>query len=441
MTSTKVECQEMNIGGPLVEEIASYSYTVHEENEKAQNGVLVEEFTDSEDKRTNFAQNRGVSIVSVSDDESTLKGISRDVSSDEIHATIITEEVKISNGSYEELNELNEKHAEEHIIERAKPLRGNIVVETIMEEKSIDESISETCSTPVLEKRNGFSSQKMSKEISTESNLSYQTSMQEDESHERSKVIEKNGKGSLLSSRSSTIEAQEIEEKSQFSRQSSKCEEHEADEKSQISRQSSIKNEKRLSRESIVYGNNGISRQNSTNADISEVVESKKSGRRFSKESAEIMENDSSRRNSVQTSDLSEATNLRQAEIGKSSYSRHNSISSEVNVSRRTSTAEIVELAKSQKGVVEGSSIKHHSLKESSVSSENKHAEIENLSRKSSLKAESNELEEDETMKALFDRIKKQRSVLDEILDKQQGEDENSGKLRSINPLGDCAYA
>lgn len=89
MTSTKVECQEMHSEGPHVEEIASYSYTIHQEDgTKAQNGVLIEEYSEGDDNKAKLQVNRGVSIVSVSDDESTMKAISRDVSTDDVHAEL-----------------------------------------------------------------------------------------------------------------------------------------------------------------------------------------------------------------------------------------------------------------------------------------------------------------------------------------------------------------
>ncbi|XP_020293629.1 obscurin isoform X3 [Pseudomyrmex gracilis] len=85
MTATKVECRELGVNfGPRVEEVASYAYTVQDETSKPQNGVLIEEFSEVEEKRSNTALNRGVTIVSVSDDESTLKALSRDVSTEDV---------------------------------------------------------------------------------------------------------------------------------------------------------------------------------------------------------------------------------------------------------------------------------------------------------------------------------------------------------------------
>lgn len=86
MTATKVECRELGVdSGPCVEEVASYAYTVQDETSaRPQNGVLIEEFSEVEERRSNTAVNRGVTIVSVSDDESTLKALSRDVSTEDV---------------------------------------------------------------------------------------------------------------------------------------------------------------------------------------------------------------------------------------------------------------------------------------------------------------------------------------------------------------------
>ncbi|KZC06585.1 Muscle M-line assembly protein unc-89 [Dufourea novaeangliae] len=142
MTATKVECQELHSDGPRVEEIASYSYTVQEEsNQKPQNGVLIEEFSDaSEDNRARLLVNRGVSIVSVSDDESTLKAISRDVSNDDIQSAELSEDLKLVNGSYEELNG---NGLQERILDEVRPFRGTLFTETIIEERSVEETPSE----------------------------------------------------------------------------------------------------------------------------------------------------------------------------------------------------------------------------------------------------------------------------------------------------------
>ncbi|XP_076165903.1 obscurin isoform X4 [Ptiloglossa arizonensis] len=140
MTATKVECQETHSDGPRVEEIASYSYTVQEETvQKPQNGVLIEEYSEtSEDNKSKLQVNRGVSIVSVSDDESTLKGISRDVSTDDMQCAELSEDQKMANGSHEEANGLDEKTLDE-----GRLYKGNLLAETILEERSLEESPSE----------------------------------------------------------------------------------------------------------------------------------------------------------------------------------------------------------------------------------------------------------------------------------------------------------
>lgn len=141
MTATKVECQELNTDGPGVEEIATYSYSVQEESvQKPQNGVLIEEFSEGseQDNRSRLRVNRGVSIVSVSDDESTLKAISRDISTEDVHQTESSEDLKLVNGSYEELNG-NGSLIEEKISD--KPYRASLITETIAEERSLEESM------------------------------------------------------------------------------------------------------------------------------------------------------------------------------------------------------------------------------------------------------------------------------------------------------------
>lgn len=160
----------MNTDGPGVEEIATYSYSVQEESvQKPQNGVLIEEFSEnSEDNRSRLQVNRGVSIVSVSDDESTLKAISRDVSTEDVmQCAELSEDVKLTNGSYEEFNG-NSRLPDEKVLDDAKPYRASLITETIMEERSLEELPSEKLTqenvklprSAVLE--NGSSFRKMS---------------------------------------------------------------------------------------------------------------------------------------------------------------------------------------------------------------------------------------------------------------------------------------
>lgn len=104
MTATKVECREFGLEPETrVEEVASYAYTVQEEGARPQNGVLIEEFSETEERRSNLnAANRGVTIVSVSDDESTLKALSRDVSVEDVPTVDLPEDQKTPNGVLDE---------------------------------------------------------------------------------------------------------------------------------------------------------------------------------------------------------------------------------------------------------------------------------------------------------------------------------------------------
>ncbi|XP_014485518.1 PREDICTED: muscle M-line assembly protein unc-89-like isoform X3 [Dinoponera quadriceps] len=135
MTATKVECREFGIdsmGGPRVEEVASYAYTAQEENSKPQNGVLVEEFSETEEKRSNLAANRGVTIVSVSDDESTLKALSRDVSTEDMQTADLPEDQRTTNGVSDELYFNGTP-------EDVRLHRLSRITETIVEERSSEE--------------------------------------------------------------------------------------------------------------------------------------------------------------------------------------------------------------------------------------------------------------------------------------------------------------
>ncbi|XP_063991059.1 obscurin isoform X2 [Diachasmimorpha longicaudata] len=145
MKSTKVECQEIHTDGPLVEEIASYSYTIQDDDtsQKPQNGILIEEYSEEDDnkKKKKLSVNRGVSIVSVSDDESTLKALSRDVSGEEIYNAEASEGFK--------RNEVIEglipqgKTIEEKVFEYDGPHHAVRYSETIIEETFIDSSSQE----------------------------------------------------------------------------------------------------------------------------------------------------------------------------------------------------------------------------------------------------------------------------------------------------------
>ncbi|XP_039304591.1 obscurin isoform X4 [Solenopsis invicta] len=151
MTATKIECREFGVeSGPHVEEVASYAYTVQEE--KPQKGVLIEEFSETEEKKSNLGVNRGVTIVSVSDDESTLKALSRDVSSEDVQLTEqLPEDQKTTNGILDELS-FNETPEKEKTLEDIKFHRISRITETIAEEKSLEEPLTATLSNQTLQR-------------------------------------------------------------------------------------------------------------------------------------------------------------------------------------------------------------------------------------------------------------------------------------------------
>lgn len=141
MTTTKVECRELGLdSGPCVEEVASYAYTVQEESSKPQSGVLIEEFSETEEKRSNLGVNRGVTIVSVSDDESTLKALSRDVSTEDVQAVDLPEDLKTTNDILDELY-LNGSP------ENVRLHRMSKITEAIAEERSSEEPLSAVLSS------------------------------------------------------------------------------------------------------------------------------------------------------------------------------------------------------------------------------------------------------------------------------------------------------
>lgn len=141
MTATKVECRELGLDpGSRVEEVASYAYTAQEEGTRPQNGVLIEEFSETEEKRpSNLAVNRGVTIVSVSDDESTLRALSRDVSTEDVAQTAedLPEDRKTPNGDYyDEFYSNGGTPEENHAVRSHRMAR---IAETIVEERSSEE--------------------------------------------------------------------------------------------------------------------------------------------------------------------------------------------------------------------------------------------------------------------------------------------------------------
>ncbi|XP_044021283.1 obscurin isoform X3 [Aphidius gifuensis] len=161
MKSTKVECQEIHSNGPQFEEIASYSYTVVEDenNIKPVNGMLIEEFSETDDNKAKLSVNRGISIISVSDDESTMKALSRDVSTDDILTADLNDSPLKCNGIIEEIINENGRTIQKKVIEDIGPYHAMRYSETIMEECTIKEQFPEEKylnnskpQTPVIEK-------------------------------------------------------------------------------------------------------------------------------------------------------------------------------------------------------------------------------------------------------------------------------------------------
>lgn len=151
MTATKVECREFGVdSGPRVEEVASYAYTV--QDEKPQNGVLIEEFSETEEKKSNLNVNRGVTIVSVSDDESTLKALSRDVSTEDVQsADQLPEDQKTTNGILDEFSFSGTPEGEK-TLEDIRLHRVSRITETIAEEQSLEEPLSAALSNQTLKR-------------------------------------------------------------------------------------------------------------------------------------------------------------------------------------------------------------------------------------------------------------------------------------------------
>lgn len=356
MTSTKVEVQELNsqdVGGAQVEEIASYSYTIHEDDisSKGQNGMLIEEFSESQDLNQELRNgsieklqvNRGVSIVSISDDD-TIKGISRDVSTDDIQQTL------------EESNGLSGNHeaAEPTTMTHQSSRQAVYSSETIVEERSIDESLDgsnkPSRTGPVAEetqtvpkKQNGID----------QSNGSDSTS-------ERSR--RNSQKERSLSRQSSAI----LQERQQHSLEHND------------SRRSSTVSEKTGSKQGLLLEKH---------------------------DSVEY--NDSRRNSSIREKTGSTASASRRASL----LEKHDSV--EYGDSRRSSVLERKSLSRANSILESG---------ESAV--ESPKASIKSLSRENSINkqrvlTDQDNSEDDEDMKKLFERIKRQRSVLDEILEKK----------------------
>ncbi|XP_051165291.1 obscurin isoform X2 [Leptopilina boulardi] len=419
MTSTKVECQEMHSEGPHVEEIASYSYTIHQEDgTKAQNGVLIEEYSEGEDNKTKLQVNRGVSIVSVSDDESTMKAISRDVSTDDIHAELIDDHKLITNGSIEEIYNYNNSKIEEKSYDDRKSQRGHLLTETIIEERSIDESLAET---PQLMKN---SLPKAETAILDKGKITKERSISVESSHSRKNSI----KTEILESSETPLIEESIvsKEKSvkvetKYSRQSSIQKDSLQEPQTPIIEESIISNEKSVKVKTL-------SRENSTKSETtnsqSPIIEESI----ISKEKSVKMKTQYSRENSIK----SETSQTALIEDGK--YSRQSSVKVENKLSRENSS-QINDQPEPQTPSVDESKLSRQSSKlERFNSTESKKSTKELLSRENSQKGvmNGNEEEVDEEMEKLFERIKRQRSVLDEILD-QTGDKEKSASPNIIS--------
>jgi hypothetical protein len=282
MKSTKVEVQEIKgyDVGPQVEEIASYSYTIHEEENstKPENGVLVEEFSENEDskdkeikerrdsKTNRTSLNRGVSIVSISDDDTSAKGISRDISADDLLSSGFIDDSDTANASTEAHD-----HSKGRVEEVAE--KKSLYNETIIEERSIDESLSE----PQIEK--------VDKADKRESKLS-DGQITKESCERKTSISNKSQTVEELSSSQSTEKQNADIEESKLTKQSSVQRKSISQEKSQDSdnsRKSSIQ-EKSLSRqsskierldsvESKTFSVKTISRENSMKGVISDVGE------------------------------------------------------------------------------------------------------------------------------------------------------------------------
>ncbi|XP_033229348.1 obscurin isoform X3 [Belonocnema kinseyi] len=394
MTSTKVECQEMHSEGPHVEEIASYSYTIHQEDgSRAQNGVVIEEYSEGEDNRAKLQVNRGVSIVSVSDDESTMKAISRDVSADDIHAELIEDHKFSTNGSCDEVYNLNGRLFEERTYDDHRAQRGMLFSETIIEERSIDESLSEIPETQKIR-------EEVRAHVIEESRLSRRTSV---------KVEQDDRRGSMKIEDMQTPQTPTL-------------------------------GKGKYSTESSVSIEGSLSRQNSIKTEIIETPESQTPVIKesiISKEKTVKVKTQYSRENSSKIEDIN-GQEPQTPIVEESKYSRQSSVKVENKISRKNSSKiSVTEKTDSQTPLLEESKLSRQSSRLERLNSTESKKYSKELSRENSQKGVRNDDEEvDEEMEKLFERIKRQRSVLDEILDKNGEKDqteENSASPRIVN--------
>ncbi|XP_053597033.1 obscurin isoform X2 [Microplitis demolitor] len=366
MKTTKVECQELNTEEvPLIEEIPSYSFTLKDNT--GSNGI-VEEFSDKEDMDTRLKVNRGVSIVSVSDDES-MKALSRDVSGENVNCQY---EIK-TNGGFE-----NSKHIEENIIEEYGPNHAIRYKETIIEECYVDDGRDGEAKIEMIEEK----SQRAKR-------LSRQTSKLD--TLDSTKVTDK--KEVNLTNGNGPHKAEVGESK--FTRQNSKLERMESEEKKIITK-------------------------DLESSQIPEVEESK-----LSRQSSKIEKFESEEKKSVKKDLESSQT----PEVKESKLSRQSSKVEKLESEEKKIITK--DLESSQTPEVKESKLSRQSSKISRVNSvESKAESVSNLSRQSS-QARSNSIvngnnydddddaDLDDKTRELFSRIKRQRSVLEEILDKE----------------------
>lgn len=354
MTSTRVEFQELNVndGHPSqIEEIASYTYSIAEEGSTTtinnESQVVIEEFSENEVKnseidanRSNRKLSRGISIVSITDDQLESSSLKNGEGTENNQA-------KVTNGVHEEIHSFTAKIEKQKSTSRQSSIRSqnSLDVHEQQQEQKIINGYSRQSST-------NTNFEEKSTKLSHQSSIN---DIQEDKSHKLSRQ----------SSTNSTLEEQSHK----------------------VSRQSSINN-------TLQDQSHKVSRQSSVKSEETDLL----SRRGSLKSNGEVIENgtSSSRKNS-----LEEDSNSR-------SLSRKNSGE---NGSNRVL---------SRKNSEENGSSRNLSRQNS---------KLNRLNSTRSITEEEDEEEEDEEMRKLFARIKRQRSVLDEILEKQEGKKDNEGKF------------
>ncbi|XP_043277218.1 obscurin isoform X4 [Venturia canescens] len=438
MTSTKVEFQELSSEGPKFEEIASYSYTLHEDSEsKPSNGMLIEEYSESdENSKARLKVNRGVSIVSMtSDDESTLKALSRDVSSDDIHNA----ELGSLNGIHEEIFTQNGKIIEEKSIENETPYGAMRYTETIMEERSIEESLSGKIPvrTEIVETSKTHRASIVEGRFSRQSSKETQKTVDNDDN---SGPV--NGTFSRQSSKVHEPRTPEIQNGS-LSRQSSKISRVDSSEE-EIAKKVDLEEPQtpQIQNGNLSRQSSKISRVDSIEEKVAKTVDLEEprtpeiQNGYLSRQSSKISRVDSTEEGVAKKLDLEEPQT---AVMQNGKLSRESS-----KISRLESAEEKMvtknDLPKSEAGILEEGKMSRQSSKIGrSESVESSKGKIDSVSRQNSQKATiDNDEDIDPEMEALFDRIKRQRSVLSDILDKE-GESEDSAAPAIVSSdFADC---